>query len=69
MPARLEHQRATDVVVPRPHPFPLLEHRLARRRRESVDDQPERLAGGMRIDRFQLLHDVARVSILRRAVL
>ena len=48
--ARLEHQRAAEVIgVPR-HPVALLEHRPAARRRKAVDDEAQRLARRVRVD-------------------
>jgi hypothetical protein len=52
----LQHQRAPQVIRVTPHPFTLLEHRLAAWRREAVDDQPQRLSGRMRVDCFHSYH-------------
>jgi hypothetical protein len=54
--ARLEHQRAAQVIGVTPHPLAPVEHRLATWRRESVDDQAQRLTGGVRVDCFQPEH-------------
>ena len=56
VPARLQHQRAPQVIRVTPHPLTLLEHRLAARRREAVDDQAQGLAGCMRVNCFHSHH-------------
>ena len=53
MAAGLEHQRAPQVVGPLLHPVALLEHRPADRRGKAVDDETQRLAGGVRVDGLQ----------------
>ena len=49
MAPRLEHQRRPQVVAVLAHPFPLLEHRRALDVRKPVDDEPQRLAGRVRV--------------------
>ncbi len=54
--AWLEHQRAAQVIVVLTHELALLEDRRAFYRGEAGDDEPERLAGGVRIDGFDSSH-------------
>jgi hypothetical protein len=56
VPARLEHQRAAQVIGVRAHPLALVEHRRAARRGKAVDDQSQRLAGCVRVDCFHRHH-------------
>ena len=48
--ARLEHQRAAEMVEMLLRPGALVEHRLAFRAGQAFDDEAQRLAGGMRVD-------------------
>ena len=55
VPAGLVHQRPAERVTMLPHPVALLEHRLANRGREPAGDEPQRLAGRMRVDRLDAM--------------
>ena len=48
--ARLEHQRRPQMVVVLLHPRTLLENRASLDGGKALDDEPERLAGGVRVD-------------------
>ena len=50
VPAGLEHQRPPQVIVVLADELPLLENRPAFDGRKSLDDEPQRLTGSMRID-------------------
>jgi hypothetical protein len=56
MAARLEHQGAPQMIGMPLHPLALVEHRLAVRRRKSVDDEAKRFTGRVRVDGSQLKH-------------
>ena len=56
VPARLEHQRPAQMIGVPLQPLALVEHRLAARRREPLDDEPQRLAGRVGVDGFQTNH-------------
>jgi hypothetical protein len=58
MPTRFEHQGTAQVVGIPADPLALLEHRLATRRRESVNDQAQRFAGRVRINGLHSNHRV-----------
>jgi hypothetical protein len=51
VPARLEDEQATDVVEVVPRPAPSLEDGRSLEWRDAADDDPERLAGGVVVDR------------------
>ena len=50
VPARLEHERAPQMIDVLLRPRALVEHRVAFRAGQPFDDEPERLAGGVRVD-------------------
>jgi hypothetical protein len=58
MPARLQHQRPPQMVHVAAHPRALFQHRLAARRRKAIDDQPQRLAGRVRVDCLERQHAI-----------
>src|SRR4051794_12780974 len=64
MPARFEHQRAAEMIRMPAHPLALLEHRRTARRRKALDDEPQRFAGGVRIDRFHAYHLVIKYLVI-----
>ena len=64
--ARLQHQRAPEVIEPLHRPRTLVEHRRAFGRWDAVDDQPQRLAGRVRVDGADGVNHVASLWILRR---
>ena len=56
MAARLEHERAPQVILVLSGPGAALQHRAAPRRRPAVYDQPKRLARGVGVNRAKLHH-------------
>ena len=53
--ARLEDKSLAQVIQALHGPGPLLEHRAAFRTRQAVDDEPQRLAGRVRVDGFNAM--------------
>ena len=49
--AGLEHQHAAQPILVLSRPFAPLEHRAPLRRGPTLDDEPERLTGGVRVNR------------------
>jgi hypothetical protein len=54
--ARLEDDRLAQVIETLHGPRPLFQHGAPFGRRKSVDHQPQRLAGGMRVDRLNAMN-------------
>ena len=54
--ARLEDQCLAQVIEALHGPGALLEHGAAFRARQAVDDQPQRLAGRVRVDGFNAMN-------------
>ena len=67
MSARLEHQRAPEMIGVAPHPLALRQHRPADRTREAVHDEAERLAGGMRVYRLDNVNHTSEPNTEVRA--
>jgi hypothetical protein len=56
--ARLEHQRAPEMVGVLQQPRALLEHRSPARRRKTVHDEAQRFSGRVRVDCFHTHHAI-----------
>jgi hypothetical protein len=56
MSARLEHEQPAKAVAVAAQPLQLLGHGAPGNRRRTAHNQAQRLAGNLRVDRFDMCH-------------
>jgi hypothetical protein len=66
MPSGLEHQRPPQMVVSFLHPLSFLEHRATAHRWKPVDDESERFAGRVCVDRTDTVDHVLSILEVER---
>lgn len=62
MAPRLEHERPPEGIRMAPQPIALLEHRPARRAGNAVDDEAQRVAARVRVDRPDRVNHVTEYA-------